>query len=417
MNPYLVFILAVLILGWLLDLTATLLNMRAMRPQPPKEFAGAIDGETYGRTIRYAKAQAKLDILQDGLSTLALTLFILAGGFGVFDQAARSLGLPSLATGVIYLLALGLAADLFATPFSVYRTFVIEERFGFNRTTPGLFVADKLKGLVLGAVIGGLLAGAVLFFFERFGAWAWVYAWIAVSVLLFAIQYLAPTLILPLFNAFTPLPEGELRERLEAYAASQNMSLSGIFVMDGSKRTSKANAFFTGFGAKKRISLYDTLIEKSTPRQVAAVLAHEAGHARLGHVKKGLAVAILQTGALLFLFSLFLTSPGLYAACGVASMSVAAGLSLFLLIFQPAALILSLAVNALSRRHEFQADAFAAETTGDPEALASALVVLSAINASNLTPHPLHVALRHGHPPVLARIRALRGETARPARD
>jgi len=413
MNPYLAFILAALMLGWLLDVTATTLNMRAMRPEPPKEFAGAVDASSYARTIRYLKALSRLDLVQDSISTLALTAFILLGGFGFFDQASRSLGLSAIPTGVVYLLGLGLLADLFGTPFSIYRTFVIEERFGFNRTRPALFIADKLKGLALGGVIGGALAAAVLFFFGRFGGMAWVYAWVAVSLFIAALQYLAPSLILPLFNKFSPLPEGELRGKLEAYAASQNMPLSGIFVMDGSKRTSKANAFFTGFGAKKRISLYDTLVEKMDPRQITAVLAHEVGHARLGHMKKGLAAAILQTGALLFLFSLFLSSPGLYAACGVAEMSVHAGLALFLLIFQPAALVLSLLTNAISRRHEYAADAFAAKTMGDPEALASALVVLSASNASNLTPHPLHVFLRYGHPPVLERIQALRALGAR----
>lgn len=408
MNPYLAFILAALALSWLLNAAATAAYIRAQTSEIPEEFRDVYDAAAYAKTARYLKASARLDLMQSTCDALILGGFILAGGFGVLDQAVRALGLSSLPTGLLYLGALLVGADLLSAPFDLYRTFAIEERFGFNRTTVRTWLADKLKGYALGAVIGGPLAAAVLLFFQRFGAEAWLYAWTATTLVLILVQYLAPTLILPLFNKFTPLEEGELKAALSGYAASQGFDLDGIFVVDGSRRTSKANAFFTGFGKKKRISLYDTLLEKMGNPEILAVLAHEVGHYRKRHALKGLALGVAQTGLLLFLFSLFLSTPGLYAACGVKEMSVHAGLALFALLYQPAALALALAMNAISRRHEYQADAFAAETTGDPEAMASALTALSAANAANLTPHPLYVALNYSHPPVLSRIRALR---------
>jgi len=408
MNPYLAFILAALAFSWLLNAAATAANIRAQTTEIPEEFRGVYDAPAYARTAAYLKASARLDIMQSTCAALVLGVFILAGGFGLLDQAVRALGLSPLPTGLIYLAALLVGADLLSMPFDVYQTFVIEERFGFNRTTAWTYVSDKLKGYALGAVIGGPLLAAVLLFFERFGEAAWLYAWATVSLVLVVIQYLAPTLILPLFNKFTPLEEGELKTALSAFAAGQGFDLDGVFVVDGSRRTAKANAFFTGFGKKKRISLYDTLLEKMEPPQILAVLAHEVGHYRKRHALKGLALGVIQTGLLLFLFSLFLTTPGLYAACGVKEMSVYAGLALFALLYQPAALVLALGMNALSRRHEYQADAFAAATTGDPKSMAAALTALSAANAANLTPHPLYVALNYSHPPVLSRIRALR---------
>jgi STE24 endopeptidase len=407
-NPYLAFILAALALSWLLNATAAAANIRALTPEIPEEFRDVYDAPAYAKTALYLKASARLDLAQSTFDALVLCVFILAGGFGVLDLAVRSFKLPPLPAGLLYLGALLVGSDLLSTPFDLFRTFVIEERFGFNRTTARTWLTDKLKGYALGATIGGPLVAAILLFFQRFGVEAWLYAWAAAALVLVLVQYLAPALILPLFNRFTPLEEGELKTALSGFAARQGFNLDGIFVVDGSRRTSKANAFFTGFGKKKRISLFDTLLEKMGNPEILAVLAHEVGHYRKRHALSGLALGVAQTGLLLFLFSLFLSTPALYAACGVGEMSVYAGLALFALLYQPVALVLALAVNALSRRHEYQADAFAAETTSDPESMVSALTALSAANAANLTPHPLYVALHYSHPPVLARIRALR---------
>ncbi len=293
-------------------------------------------------------------------------------------------------------------------PFDIYHTFVLENRFGFNTTTWQTFLADKIKGVVLAGIIGGLLLGAVLWFFQAAGAWAWAWCWgitVGFSLLL---TYVAPQWILPQFNKFTPLQDGELKQKIEAYAAGQGYTVSGIFVMDGSKRSTKANAFFTGFGKTKRIALFDTLLENHTADELLAVLAHEVGHGKLGHIKKQLLTMVLKTGAVFYLLSLFLGNQGLFDAFGMQQMSTYAGLVFFGLLYTPVSMVLSLLANRVSRKHEFEADAFAAKTTGDHEQLVIALKRLSANSLSNLTPHWLTVWLEYGHPPVLQRIRALR---------
>ena len=300
------------------------------------------------------------------------------------------------------------ASTALGLPFRIYSTFVIEERFGFNRTTGRTFVLDRVKGLALGAVLGGALLAAVLFFFDWAGPLAWLWCWGAVTGFMLTAQFVAPTWIMPLFNTFSPLDGGELKDALLDYARSTQFPLDGITVIDGSRRSAKANAFFTGFGSHKRIALFDTLIEQQTTPELVAIVAHEVGHYKRRHILKGLTLSLAHTGALFWLLSLFLDRPGLFDAFAVPEPSVHAGLVFFGLLFTPIELVLSVLVNSFSRRYEFEADAFAADTTGSAEPLVTALKKLSADSLSNLTPHPLQVFLHHSHPPVLHRITALR---------
>jgi STE24 endopeptidase len=267
-----------------------------------------------------------------------------------------------------------------------------------------------VKGLVLGAVLGGLLLAMVIWFFERFGAGAWVWCWAFVTGFTLVLQFVAPTWILPLFHTFTPLEEGELRKRILAYAERVGFPLAGLFVIDGSRRSTKANAFFTGFGRTKRIALYDTLVAGHATDELLAVVAHEIGHYKKKHVLKGLALSVAHTGVLFALLAFFLRREELYAAFGVAQPSVAAGLVFFGLLYTPVEMVLQLGLQAFSRRNEFEADRFAGETTGLWRELGAGLKKLSAESLSNLTPHPFYVALHHSHPPLAQRLAALERE-------
>jgi len=392
---------------------ARLYNVRSMGAGLPGEFAGIFSPEQYERSRRYLKAGARLDSLRECVELAATCAFVLAGGMGWLDGLVRSLGWGEVTTGLAFVGGLSLAqAALINLPFDIYATFVLEARFGFNTTTPAVFVSDRIKATVLAVVLGGGLLAVVLWAYSTLGQWAWLAAWAVVTLFTLLMLVVAPVWILPLFNRFTPLPDGPLRAAIENYVLSKGFGLDGVFVMDGSKRSNKANAFFTGIGKRKRISLYDTLIDKMSDEQVVAVLAHEMGHATLGHVRQGFVLACLKMGLVLYVLQLFLGGESIQRAFGLAQPSAYAGLTLFGLAYQPLALALGCLANAVSRRFEFQADAYAAHGPGGPEALASALVTLSKANLSNLTPHRLTVWLNYSHPPVLERLTALRRSSA-----
>lgn len=407
-------VLGALVLTYAVTGLARWLNVRSLTDYLPAEFAKDFDEAEYRRSQEYLRAGARLEWLRESLDIVLVCAFVLLGGLGWLDAWTRSFGLGELATGLAYVGALMLAQGLLSLPFDAYDTFVLETRFGFNATTPRLFVMDRLKGLALGVVLGGALLAAVLWAYGTLGQWAWLAAWGAITAFTAVMMVVAPVWILPLFNRFEPLPQGELRSAIEGYATAQGFSLDGVFVMDGSKRSAKANAFFTGIGKRKRISLYDTLIDRMSTSEVLAVLAHEMGHARLGHIRMGFVLAVAKMGLVLWVLQVFLGSAGLQEAFGVGAPSAHAGLVLFGLAYQPLALALGVLANAWSRRFEYQADAYAAKTLpdGGADALATALQTLSRANLSNLTPHRLTVWLHYTHPPVLERIRRL---TRRPA--
>lgn len=407
MNVYLAVILVSLILSWLLGVLSNALTARHMSPEIPEEFTDVFDVDTYARSQEYARASMRFSNVADTVSILVTLAVILLGGFNWLDGLVRSLGWSEISTGLVYIGLLSLASWALSLPFELYQTFVLEERFGFNKTTLGTFVADRAKGMVLTALLGGGLLAVVLYFFEKAGDAAWLWCWGVSVAFSLGVTYVAPTWILPLFNKFIPLEEGGLRDELENYARKADFELEGIFVMDGSKRSTKSNAFFTGFGRRKRIALFDTLIKEQTAEEITAVLAHEVGHSKRGHIRKRLVVGAFKTGVVFYLMSIFMTSPGLFAAFGMDHISNYAGLIFFVLLYTPVSLALSIVANFVSRKHEFEADAFAAQTTGRPGAMVSALKKLSATNLTNLTPHPLTVWLEYSHPPVLERVRAL----------
>ncbi len=413
MNTFAVIILVALVGEYVLSVATGVLNARAFSPTLPAEFTGVFDDATYAQAQRYTATRTRLGLIRGAFDLAVVLLFWFAGGFEWLDQALRGLDRGPVVTGLLYIGGLGVASTLLGLPFRIYSTFGIEARYGFNRTTPTTFVADLLKGVLLAVVLGGALLAIILGFFEWAGPLAWLWCWIAATVFMLAIQFVAPTWIMPLFNTFTPLDTGDLHDAILQYARSARFPLRGIFVVDGSRRSSKANAFFTGFGRHKRIGLFDTLVEQYTVPELVAVVAHEVGHYKKRHVWQGMALSIAHLGAMLWILSLFLEQEGLFAAFYVTKPSVYAGLLFFGLLFTPVELVLSVLVNLFSRRNEFEADRFAAETTGSGEPLITALKKLSADTLTNLTPHPLAVFLSYSHPPVLQRIAALRRLAAR----
>lgn len=408
MNIFGIIILATLLVDYLLNLVADYYNLQALKPELPEEFEGVYDEETYRRSQEYTKVNTKFGFVSSAFNVVVILAFWFSGGFNWLDQVVRGWELGTIWTGLAYIGILILAKSILSLPFSIYSTFVIEERFGFNKTTPKTFVLDMLKGLGLGIVLGGPLLAGILAFFTYFETYGWLYAWAAVTAFTLFVQFIAPTWIMPLFNDFEPLEDGELRQKIEDMAASVNFPLQGIFVMDGSKRSSKSNAFFTGFGKNKRIALYDTLIEKHTDDELVAVLAHEVGHYKKKHIIQNMVISILQTGIMFLLLSIFLHAQGLYDAFYMEQQSVYVGLIFFGMLYAPIDMILSIFMQIISRKHEFQADRFAAETTGQPETMVQALKKLSKDNLSNLTPHSFYVFLNYSHPPVLERIKAIR---------
>lgn len=405
-------ILLALFALWKLDFVATLLNLKAMTPQVPKEFRDVFDADRYARSQEYTRESSRFEIIHSIFSLSTLIAFWSIGGFGWLDQLSRSLVGGEITAGLVFLGLLFLGHTLLHLPFSIYDTFVIEEKFGFNKTTPKTFIADQIKGLLLAAALGLPLAAGILWIFTHVSH-AWLWAWGFFVAFQLFLTWLAPSLILPLFNKFTPMADGPLLRAIHAMAEKCGFPLAEISIMDGSKRSTKANAFFTGFGKTKKIALYDTLVEEQSQEELVAVLAHEIGHFKLRHILQRLGVSILQAGVLFYLLGLVIGggtfSRALFDAFGVEHLSPHVGLVLFGLLFAPASRLLGVAAAAWSRKHEFEADAYAASATGNPESLVSALKKLSAKNLSNLTPHPLRVFLDHSHPPVLARISALRG--------
>ena len=408
MNTYAIIILVTLLAEFVLSLIADALNMRTLGSGIPAEFEGVIGAEAYQKSQAYTRTRTTFGIFTSTVSLIATLAFWLSGGFNWLDMIARNWQFGVLWTGMLYIGILVLARSALSLPFSLYSTFVIEERFGFNKTTPKTFVLDLLKSLLLGILLGGPLLLGVLAFFQYAGPLAWLYCWIVATLFLLVVQFIAPTWIMPMFNKFTPLEEGELKGAIMSYASSVKFSLKDVFVMDGSKRSSKSNAFFTGFGKNKRIALFDTLIRQHTVPELVAVLAHEIGHYKKRHIIQGMVISVAHMGVMFYLLSLFVSERGLSDAFLMEHTSIYAGMIFFGMLFAPIEFLLSYLMHILSRRNEFQADKYSAETYRQPAAMIDALKKLSVHNLSHLTPHPLYVALNYSHPPVLERIRALK---------
>jgi STE24 endopeptidase len=408
MNPYLIFILVILIGSYALDFVLDLLNVRYLKMDLPAEFEGYYDGEKYQKSQEYLRENTRFGMISDTIMTPIIIIFILVGGFNAVDRFARSFELGPIPTGLIFAGILILAYHIIHIPFSIYGTFIIEEKYGFNKTTVKTFILDILKTWFLVAIIGSILLSVVLWFFEKAGGGAWLYCWAATVLFQIFLLFIAPVTIMPLFNKYSLLEEGELKRAIEDYARSQDFKMKGIYTMDGSKRSTKSNAFFTGFGKFRRIVLFDTLLAKHSVEELVSVLAHEMGHYKKKHILKSIIISILTAGLMFFILSLFLNNRELFAAFKMDDTSIYASLFFFGFLYTPIEMIISIFGNMLSRRHEYEADGFSVKTYGKPEAMIVALKNLSVENLSNLTPHPLKVFLTYSHPPVLERIKAIR---------
>ena len=342
---------------------------------------------------------------------LLLLAFWFLGGFNYLDIEVRALGLNSIWTGVAFISFLSVINTVSSIPFDIYSTFVIEQKFGFNKTTYTTYIIDNIKKTILSAVIGIPLLIGILYFFENTGSLAWLYVWAFVVFVSFSIQVIAPVWIMPIFNKFTPLEDGELRDSIVGYVQNVKFAYSNIYVIDGSRRSAHSNAFFTGLGKTKRIALFDTLIEQLETNELVSVIAHEVGHSKKGHIILGMMLSTLHMGIMLFLLSLMMENALLFEAFFMDQTSIYASILFFAMLFTPLDLIISPLLQAISRRHEYQADKWAIDTTGHGSDLISGLKKLSAKNLANLSPHPMFVILNYSHPPLLNRIEAIKEQT------
>jgi len=407
MNIIAIIILCTIGADFILNLVADRLNLKHLKSQLPRAFEGVYDPERYRKSQHYLRVNTQFGWITSSFNLCLILTFWFAGGFPFLDRWVRAFGLGPVLSGLMYMGVLMLLKAILSLPFSMYATFVIEERFGFNKTTLQTYVMDLLKGLGLALLLGTPLLAAVLAFFQYAGANAWWYCWIGVTLYMLVVQFVAPTWIMPLFNKFTPLEEGELKSAILSYASSIDFPLENVYQMDGSRRSTKSNAFFTGFGRHKRIVLYDTLIKQHSVKELVAVLAHEMGHYKKNHIRQSLILGILQTGLMLFLLSHFISYQGLFDAFYMPQQSIYAGMIFFAMLYAPIDFFVGTLMQVLSRKNETVADQFAAETTRDPVSMVDALKKLSVHNLSNLTPHPFYVFLNYSHPPVLKRIQAL----------
>jgi STE24 endopeptidase len=383
------------------------LNGKKWSAELPDEVKDVYDAERYRKQQEYKRVNDRFSLITSSFSILIVLLMLFLGGFSLVDSWARSITSHPIWLVLIFFGILGIASDLLNTPFALYDTFVIEEKFGFNRTTLRTFILDKFKGWILGAIIGGGLLSLIVWFYQRTGSMFWFYAWILAILFSIFMAMFYSSVIVPLFNKQTPLPEGELREAIKEFSDKVRFKLVNIFVIDGSKRSTKANAYFTGLGPKKRIVLYDTLINDLSTPEIVAVLAHEIGHYKKRHTLTGLLMGIVQTGITLFILSLLISNPELSKALGGKESSFHLGLIAFGILYSPISLITGLLMNQLSRKNEYTADHYVKENS-DAEALVCALKKLSTKNLSNLTPHPVYVFFHYSHPTLLQRIQALR---------
>lgn len=402
-NPWFLLAIIGILLSYHLDLIVEFLNLSRL----PKNTTSPNESEeSQEKLVEYNSTLGRADVLRSSVSLAIFLAFWFGGGFGWLDAWGRSLGYGPVVTGMVQLGLMSIAQTLVALPFDLHHTFGIEARFGFNRTTLDTFIADRLKSLVLGALIGLPILALVIWLFQEVPLAA-LYAWLAITAFSLVLSWLAPRFIMPMFMKFEPLPSGSLRDRILQLSKDLAFPVAEVSVVDGSRRSTKANAFFAGFGKNKRIALFDTLIQTHNEEEIAAVLAHEIGHFKRKHVIQQMVFGIVQMGLTLGLLHIAIRSPGLYGAFGVAQSSVGMGLLLFSLVLRPLSSILDVIQLAMSRRFEFQADAYAAAAMGGGESLTTALGKMSKDHLSHPSPHPLYVFLRYSHPPLTERLQAL----------
>lgn len=402
----LIIIYIITIFDFILERSLSLLNSVKRNRTIPQELEGVYDEETYRKSIDYKWTNEKFGILTSSFSFVLIIAMLILQGFSFADNLSRGISEQPIILALTFFGILFLASDVLGIPFELYSTFVIEEKYGFNKTTPLLYITDKLKGYLLGALIGGGLLALFIWFYQKIGNDFWIYIWLIFTVFSIFMSMFYSNLIVPLFNKQIPLADGELRDAITQFAEKAGFKLKNIYVIDGSKRSTKANAYFTGLGPKKRIVLYDTLINQLSTQEIVAVLAHEIGHYKKRHTYTSLVASVIQMGITLFILSLFIGSPYMNEALGVTKPGIHIGLIVFGILYSPISLIVGLLMNVISRKNEYQADRYAA-SFGLADELIGGLKKLSKNNLSNLNPHPAYVFFHYSHPTLLQRIKAL----------
>ncbi|MFT5215768.1 MAG: STE24 endopeptidase [Glaciecola sp.] len=400
-------IIGIIIINFIIDKVLGSLNAKHFKDELPLELQDVYDEDEYKKSQAYKATNDRFSNITSAFSLILTLAFFYFDGFEYVDNIARSYSSNNIVIALIFFGIIMLASDIITTPFAYYQTFVIEEKFGFNKTTVKTFILDKIKGWLMLIIVGGGILSLILWFYEATGNDFWLYAWALVTVFSVFMNMFYSKLIVPLFNKQTPLEDGELRTKIAAYAKTVGFKLDKIFVIDGSKRSTRANAYFSGFGSEKRVTLYDTLVNDLDDEEIVAVLAHEVGHYKRKHIIFNLFASILLTGLTLYILSLLISNPLLSNALGVEIPSFHIGLIAFGLLYSPISEITGLIMNYLSRKFEYQADNYAKETyAGEP--LITSLKKLSKNSLSNLTPHPAYVFMHYSHPTLLERIKNLR---------
>ncbi len=400
-------IIAILIINFLVDKILDALNAKHYNDKLPKDLQDVYDDTEYKKSQSYKATKYKFGILTSTFSILLTLGFLFFDGFEFVDNMARGYSDNPIIIALIFFGIIMVGSDIVSTPFSYYSTFVIEEKFGFNKTTVKTFILDKIKGWLMMVILGGGILALIIWFYQVTGNHFWLYAWGLVAVFTLFMNMFYSKLIVPLFNKQTPLEAGNLRDKISEYAQTVGFKLDKIFVIDGSKRSTKANAYFSGFGSEKRVTLYDTLVNDLNDEEIVAVLAHEVGHYKKKHIIFNLFASVLLTGLTFFILSLFISNPLLSHAIGVEIPSFHIGLIAFGLLYSPISEITGLIVNVFSRKFEYQADDYA-KNTYKAEPLITSLKKLSKNSLSNLTPHPAYVFMHYSHPTLLERINNLR---------
>ncbi len=399
-------LLIVLTVDFLLERWLDYLNIKNWSSKLPPELQGIYSEEKYLKSMEYEKANYGLKMVTGSLGFLAVLLILVFGGFGWLDGIIRSRVSNPVHVTLIFFAVVGLITEIVSLPFSWYDTFVIEEKFGFNKTNPRLFLLDRLKGLILGAVIGGVILYLIVWIYLVAGTAFWLYALLVIAIFSVFMLLFYSNVIVPLFNKQTPLTEGDLKTAIKTFSKNAGFLLENVYVIDGSKRSTKANAYFTGLGSKKRIVLYDTLMKELSTEEIVAVLAHEIGHYKKHHVLSGLFLSLVTTAVMLFVFSLVSSNPAFAKVLGSDVPGFHLAIISFGILYSPLSMVIGLGLNYHTRMNEYEADRFAAEKY-DGEHLASALKKLSVNNLSYLTPHPAYVFFHYSHPTLLQRLKKL----------
>jgi len=405
-NTIFLLIIIIPLTGYLLERYLVYLNGKMWSETVPEKLKGICLEDDYRKTQLYDRDNKKLSFWSSTFNLVVILAMIIAGGFSFVDGIARSISINMIVISLIFFGLIGFASDIINIPFSWYDTFIIEKRYGFNKMKPRTFITDHIKSWFLALIIGIPVLGLITWFYYKTGTKFWLYAWGLITLFSVFMNLFYSELIVPLFNKQSPLEKGSLRNKIEEYTTKAGFRLKDIYIIDGSKRSTKSNAYFSGFGPRKRIVLYDTLLNEFTEEEIVAVLAHEMGHYKKKHVLLMMLSSVVITGIMLLLFSLIVDNPGLSQALGAENPSFHLGLIVFGILYSPLSLLISLVSNIVSRKNEFTADRFVKDTY-DPAALASALKKLSVKNLSNLMPHPAYVFFHYSHPPLLERLKKL----------